>query len=280
MFIQTEQTPDAATMKFFPGRTVLTSGEMAFSSPEDAAKSPLAERLFQIDEVAAVGLGSDFIAVSKAESADWQLIKPMILGAIMEHLMAGQPVVVGEVSDQIADDESETEGDTDELVAQIAELIETRVRPAVTQDGGDVIFQEFKNGKVVLEFQGSAFRFKDGIANILRHYVPEVVAVVDHRDAKPKPGLESPNGKAVAEILDTQINPAVAAHGGHIALVDVEGDTVYIRLEGGCQGCGMADVTLKQGVEVEIKRAVPSIAHVLDVTDHQDGDNPYYQPSK
>ena len=280
MFIQTEQTPDAATMKFFPGRTVLTSGEMAFSSPEDAAQSPLAERLFQIDEVSAIALGSDFIAVSKAESADWQLIKPMILGAIMEHLMAGQPVVIGEDSNPIAEDESDEAGDTDEIVAQITELIETRVRPAVTQDGGDVIFQEFKNGKVVLEFQGSAFRFKDGIANILRHYVPEVVAVVDHRDAKSKPGLETPNGKAVAEILETQINPAVAAHGGHIALVDVEGDTVYIRLEGGCQGCGMVDVTLKQGVEVEIKRAVPSIAHVLDVTDHQDGDNPYYQPSK
>ena len=280
MFIQTEQTPDAATMKFFPGRTVLTSGEMAFSSPEDAAQSPLAERLFQIDEVSAIALGSDFIAVSKAESADWQLIKPMILGAIMEHLMAGQPVVIGEDSNPIAEDESDEAGDTDEIVAQITELIETRVRPAVTQDGGDVIFQEFKNGKVVLEFQGSAFRFKDGIANILRHYVPEVVAVVDHRDAKSKPGLETPNGKAVAEILETQINPAVAAHGGHIALVDVEGDTVYIRLEGGCQGCGMVDVTLKQGVEVEIKRAVPSIAHVLDVTDHKDGDNPYYQPSK
>ena len=280
MFIQTEQTPDAATMKFFPGRTVLTSGEMAFSSPEDAAQSPLAERLFQIDEVSAIALGSDFIAVSKAESADWQLIKPMILGAIMEHLMAGQPVVIGEDSNPIAEDESDEAGDTDEIVAQITELIETRVRPAVTQDGGDVIFQEFKNGKVVLEFQGSAFRFKDGIANILRHYVPEVVAVVDHRDAKSKPGLETPNGKAVAEILETQINPAVAAHGGHITLVDVEGDTVYIRLEGGCQGCGMADVTLKQGVEVEIKCAVPSIAHVLDVTDHQDGDNPYYQPSK
>jgi Fe-S cluster biogenesis protein NfuA len=266
MFIQTEQTPDAATMKFFPGRTVLASGEMVFSSLEDAAKSPLAEQLFQIDEVAAIALGSDFIAVTKSESANWQLIKPMILGAIMEHLMAGQPVVIGEDSNPTAEDESDEAGDTDEIVAQITELIETRVRPAVTQDGGDVIFQEFKNGKVVLEFQGSAFRFKDGITNILRHYVPEVVTVVDHRDAKPKPGLETPNGKAIAEVLETQINPAVAAHGGHIALIDVEGDTVYIRLEGGCQGCGMADVTLKQGVEVEIKRAVPSIAHVLDVT--------------
>jgi Fe-S cluster biogenesis protein NfuA len=279
MFIQTEQTPDAATMKFFPGRTVLASGEMVFSSLEDAAKSPLAEQLFQIDEVAAIALGSDFIAVTKSESANWQLIKPMILGAIMEHLMAGQPVVIGEDSNPTAEDESDEAGDTDEIVAQITELIETRVRPAVTQDGGDVIFQEFKNGKVVLEFQGSAFRFKDGITNIL-HYVPEVVTVVDHRDAKPKPGLETPNGKAIAEVLETQINPAVAAHGGHIALIDVEGDTVYIRLEGGCQGCGMADVTLKQGVEVEIKRAVPSIAHVLDVTEHQDGENPYYQPSK
>ncbi len=280
MFIQTEQTPDAATMKFFPGRTVLASDALEFSASDEPTQSPLAERLFQIDDVTAVAFDSDFIAVSKSEPADWQLMKPMILGAIMEHFMAGLPVLVGEDGEPVADASEPPAGDADEIVTQITELIETRVRPAVTQDGGDVIFQEFKDGKVVLEFQGSASRFKDGITNILRHYVPEVVAVVDHREAKPKPGLDTPNGRAVAELLETQINPAVAMHGGYIALVDVDEDTVYIRLEGGCQGCGMADVTLKQGVEVEIKRAVPDIAHVLDVTDHEGGDNPYYQPSK
>ena len=276
MFIQTEKMPDTKTMRFLPGRTVLASGRMEFFDAEDSAKSPLAERLLIIDGVTSVELGVDYIAVTKVESAEWQLMKPMILGAIMEHLMAGHPLVL---DDEETKDEEE-ENDDDEIVDQIIELIETRVRPAVMQDGGDVIFQKFKAGKVILEFQGSAFRFKDGITNILRHYVPEVVAVVDHRDAKPKPGLDTPNGKAVADLLDQQINPAVAAHGGYIALVDVEDDTVYIRLEGGCQGCGMADVTLKQGVEVEIKKAVPSIAHVLDVTDHEGGANPYYQPSK
>lgn len=280
MFIQTEQSQDAASMKFFPGRTVLASGALEFSASEEPAQSPLAERLLQIDNVVAVVLDSDFIAVSKVENADWQLMKPMILGAIMEHFMADLPVLLDEDGKPVTDLAPSSAGEDDELVAQIKELIETRVRPAVTQDGGDVIFQEFKDGKVVLEFQGSASRFKEGISNILRHYVPEVTAVVDHREAKPKPGLDTPNGKAVAELLDSQINPAVAAHGGHIALVDVDEDTVYIRLEGGCQGCGMADVTLKQGVEVEIKRAVPAIAHVLDVTDHGGGENPYYQPSK
>ncbi len=280
MFIQTEQTAEATTMKFFPGRTVMESGTVKFSSSDQASHSPLAERLFQIHEVTAVALGKDFISVTRTETAEWQLVKPAVLGAIMEHLMAGKPVMSGETDKSSKDEPSPSVDDVEEIVNQITELLETRVRPAVTQDGGDVIFQEFKDGKVILEFQGSAFRFKDGITNILRHYVPEVIGVVDHRDAKPKPGLDTPAGKAVAELLDTQINPAVAAHGGYIALVDVEKDTVYIRLEGGCQGCGMADVTLKQGVEVEIKRAVPSIAHVLDVTDHGGGENPYYQPSK
>ena len=114
----------------------------------------------------------------------------------------------------------------------------------------------------------------------MRHYVAEFAELVDFRDSKPKPGLKTPEGMAVQQLLDERINPSVAMHGGRIALVDVQADTAYIRLEGGCQGCGMADVTLKQGVEVEIKKEVPSIAHVLDVTDHDGGANPYYQPGK
>ena len=142
MFIQTEQSPDAATMKFFPGRTVLASGNLEFSASDQPTQSPLAERLFQIDYVTAVALGSDFIAVSKAELADWQLIKPMVLGAIMEHFMAGLPVLLGEDGKPIADAPAVPAGEADEIVSQITELLETRVRPAVTQDGGDVIFQE------------------------------------------------------------------------------------------------------------------------------------------
>ncbi|HIC44790.1 MAG TPA: hypothetical protein EYO73_11095 [Sulfurimonas sp.] len=120
----------------------------------------------------------------------------------------------------------------------------------------------------------------DKMTNVISHYVPEVRTVKDYRDAIPKPGLSTPEGRAIQAVLDEKINPAVAGHGGHISLIDVTEDTAFIRLEGGCQGCGMADVTLKQGVEVEIKGAVPSIAAVLDVTDHGGGSNPYYSPGK
>jgi len=167
-----------------------------------------------------------------------------------------------------------------EIVEQIRELIDTRIRPAATQDGGDIELKGYRDGVVVLHFEGSARRLMRGIENILRHYVPEVTEVVDEVDAKPRPGLSTPEGQAIKQLLDERINPAVAAHGGYISLVDVSDDTVYIRLEGGCQGCGMADVTLKQGVEVEIKQTVPGIEHVLDVTDHAGGSNPYYQPGK
>ena len=112
---------------------------------------------------------------------------------------------------------------------------------------------------------------------MLKHYVPEVERVLDYRDAIPKPGLDTPEGRAIKEILDTRVNPSVAAHGGHISLIDVVGPRAYIRMEGGCQGCGMANATLKDGVEVEIKKEVPSIQQVLDVTDHAEGTNPYYQ---
>ena len=128
--------------------------------------------------------------------------------------------------------------------------------------------------------EGGAFSLMDGIANMLRHYVPEVKDVMDYRDAMSKPGLETPEGEAILRILDEQVNPSVASHGGHISLVDVKDDIAYIRLEGGCQGCGMADVTLKQGVETAIMREVPTITSVLDVTDHADGSNPYFQPGK
>ncbi|MDH3772193.1 MAG: NifU family protein, partial [Nitrospirota bacterium] len=131
-----------------------------------------------------------------------------------------------------------------------------------------------------LRLQGAAYAMLSQIAAVLRHYVPEIDKVQDVMDAIPKPGLETPAGKAVREVLDQRINPAVAGHGGHISLIDVRGPRVFLRLEGGCQGCGMADVTLKQGVAAEIKRVVPEIEEILDVTDHAAGSNPYYQPGK
>ena len=276
MFIQTEVSSDPEVVKFLPGKAVLEGEEEIFSDPASAARSPLASRLFDIESVTQVRFGADFIGVTKLEDGDWQLMKPAILGAIMEHYVAGLPM--------ITDAEVEAEEDFDsvdaELVTEIKELLSTRVRPAIAESGGDVKFHGYREGRVIVELSGSAYSYRTGIENLLRHYVAEFVELVDYRDSKPKPGLQTEKGKAVQRLLDERINPSVATHGGHIALVDVQEDTAYIRLEGGCQGCGMADVTLKQGVEVEIKKEVPSIAHVLDVTDHDGGGNPYYQPGK
>jgi len=178
MFIQTEPTPNPQTLKFLPGRMVLGTGTAEFRSPEEAHSSPLAERLFNIDNVSGVFLGNDFVAVTKS-AGEWQHLKPAILGAIMEHFMSGIPVLVEDPTD---DDDGEffDEADT-ETVATIKELIETRVRPAVAQDGGDITFRGFRDGVVYLNMRGacsgcpsSTATLKHGIENLLRHFVPEV----------------------------------------------------------------------------------------------------------
>ena len=273
MFIQTQATDNPDCMKFLPGRDVTDGRAIEFQGPDAASRSPLAERLFAVDSVARVALGADHIAITKMPDVAWHIVKPVLLGAIMDHFVAGDPVL-------LEDANSAAEFDDDEISAQLRELIDTRIRPTAQQSGGDVSYRGFENGVVLLEIEGSAFSLLDGIANMLRHYVPEVRDVVDYRDALPKPGLETPEGEAIQRILDEQVNPAVASHGGHISLVDVQENTAYIRLEGGCQGCGMADVTLKQGVETAIMREVPTITSVLDATDHAGGENPYFQPGK
>ena len=182
MFIQTEQTPNPATLKFLPGRPVMAMGTANFTSEEAARVSPLAERLFALPEVAGVFLGADFITVTKADDGDWYQLKPAILAAIMEHFTAGRPVLLADVAGAAVTETSEE--DEDEVVAQIKELLETRVRPAVAQDGGDIIFHDFEDGVVYLHMQGSCSgcpsstaTLKAGIENMLRHYVPEVVEV-------------------------------------------------------------------------------------------------------
>lgn len=182
MFIQTEQTPNPATLKFLPGRPVMTSGTANFTTAEAARISPLAERLFALPEVTGVFLGTDFITVTKAGDGDWYQLKPAILAVIMEHFTAGRPVLVAGAMESAAAGTSEE--DEDEVVAQIKELLETRVRPAVAQDGGDIIFHDFENGVVYLHMQGSCSgcpsstaTLKAGIENMLRHYIPEVVEV-------------------------------------------------------------------------------------------------------
>lgn len=183
MFIQTEQTPNPATLKFIPGRPVLAEGTADFRSADEAeGVSPLAERLFRIDNVTGVFLGPDFVSVSKADSAEWYLLKPAILGVLMEHFTAGHAVIEDGASLDV--DEQEIGEEDQEIVAQIKELLDTRVRPAVAQDGGDIIFQGFQKGVVYLHMRGacagcpsSTATLKMGIENMLRHYIPEVTEV-------------------------------------------------------------------------------------------------------
>lgn len=286
MFIQTEAMPDQSRMKFFPGETVLTAGSAEFLNQETAQRSPLASRLFEVEGVKAVMLYTDFVAITKEDTFDWQLLKPLILGSIMDHYTAGDPIILPTETE----DESELEAALEalfepreedaEAVAKITELMKDRVNPAAEQMGGSVVYKGFVDGIIYVEFLGPTEGLVGGMTNIFSHYIPEVRAVKDYRDAIPKPGLDTPDGRAILQVLDERINPSIASHGGHISLIDVKDDRAYVRLEGGCQGCGMADVTLKQGVEVEIKNVVPNIIAVLDVTDHAEGSNPYYSPGK
>ena len=172
----------------------------------------------------------------------------------------------------------------EEIIKDIKSVLEKNVKDNVAMHGGIINFLSYEKGIVKLEMAGSCSgcamsqkTLHEGVERMLKHYVPEVERVADYRDAIPKPGLDTPEGRAIKEILETRVNPSVAAHGGHISLIDVVGPRAYIRMEGGCQGCGMANATLKDGVEVEIKKEVPSIQQVLDVTDHAEGTNPYYQ---
>jgi Fe-S cluster biogenesis protein NfuA len=181
MFIQTEATPNPATLKFLPGRAVLGDGTMEFRDSEAAHRSPLAEKLFGIQGVTGVFYGSDFVTVTK-DASDWQHLKPAILGAIMEHYMSGAPLLADGATE--ADAEEFFDPADAETVATIKELIETRVRPAVANDGGDITFRGFKQGIVYLDMKGSCAgcpsstaTLKHGIQNLLRHFVPDVVEV-------------------------------------------------------------------------------------------------------
>ena len=177
MFIQTEPTPNPSTLKFLPGREVMSHGTADFLTKEGSASSPLATRLFGVDGVASVFLGGDFITVGKAGDMDWSVLKPQVLAAIMDHYNSGEPVII----ESAAAESGEADSD---VVKQIKELLDTRVRPAVAQDGGDIIFRAFEDGIVYLHLQGacsgcpsSTATLKHGIENMLKYYVPEVVAV-------------------------------------------------------------------------------------------------------
>ena len=182
MFIQTEATPNPATLKFIPGRPVLETGTLDMRTPDAAAQSPLAQKLFELPNVGGVFFGADFISVTKT-GGEWQQIKPAVLGAIMEHFLSGEPVLLAGGGKAGASGEDFEEKDA-EVVATIKELIETRVRPAVANDGGDIIFRGFRDGTVFLKMQGacsgcpsSTATLRHGIENLLKHFVPEVEAV-------------------------------------------------------------------------------------------------------
>ena len=177
MFIQTEQTPNPASLKFIPGCEVLHRGTAEFTSIASAAQSPLAERLFGIEGVSGVFLTTQYVTVTKSADAAWDALKPEIMGALMEHFTKGLPVMLGEDAQAPA----HATGDDSDIVKQIKEILDTRVRPAVAADGGDIVFESFNDGIVYLQLRGacsgcpsSTLTLKAGIENLLKHFIPEV----------------------------------------------------------------------------------------------------------
>jgi Fe-S cluster biogenesis protein NfuA len=186
MFIQTEDTPNPNTLKFIPGQEVLGNDTAFFMNASEAQNSPLATALFTIPHVRAVFFGSDFITVTKGEDADWSLMKPALLQTIMEQFLSGKPLMTNVAGEQLGGNAVQIDYSEEEqkIVDEIKELLEARVRPAVAQDGGDIIFHSFQNGIVKLEMHGacsgcpsSTMTLKQGVENMLKHYIPEVVAV-------------------------------------------------------------------------------------------------------
>ncbi|MCC4233705.1 NifU family protein [Sphingobium soli] len=188
MLIETEPTPNPATVKFIPGRVVMGAGTRDFASPEEAEASPLASALFTLGDVTGVFFGGDFISATIGEGSDWRDVKPEVLSILLEHFSANMPLFVAGSAGEIhvpADDDAFAENPEDaEIVDQIRELIDTRVRPAVANDGGDIIYRGFDKGTVYLKMQGacagcpsSSATLKNGIEQLLKHYVPEVTEV-------------------------------------------------------------------------------------------------------
>lgn len=180
MFIQTQDTPNPQTLKFIPGVQILKTGTKSYAKEDNRNDAPIVDAIFKINGVHSVFLGKDFISVTKAEDQDWEYLKPLVLASIMDHFVSGMPAVLESAVSAISDSPKESS----EITKQIVELIETRVRPAVAQDGGDIMFKEFKDGIVYLEMHGacsgcpsSTITLKNGIENMLKHYIPEVESV-------------------------------------------------------------------------------------------------------
>ncbi len=271
MFIQTRELDDPARMEFHPGEPVLEPTSEALAESEAEELSPLARRLLRLSGVEGVALNLDHLTVRRSEGKEWYLLKPSVLGAIMEHYASGDPVVAGP-----------------DVVA-VTDLLDDRIRPAVEAYGGSLRFHKLEAGILTVELLGGGGSRKESmISNILTHHLPAVrevrwagsappvevpSAVLEKRDG----ALQGPEAEAVLRILDEQVNPFVAAHGGHITLIDVMDHVAYLRMEGGCQGCSASAATLQQGVRSLILSEVPDIREIVDVTDHESGMNPFYQ---
>ena len=185
MLIQTETTPNPATLKFLPGQTVMATGTRDFATPEEAEVSPLAEALFSLGDVEGVFLGRDFISVTAGAGSEWTQLKPQVLTVLLDHFASGAPLFrLGAADISVPLEDFDEDPEDADIVAQIRELIETRVRPAVAQDGGDIVYRGYKDGTVFLAMHGacsgcpsSLMTLKQGIEGLLKHYVPEVEAV-------------------------------------------------------------------------------------------------------
>jgi len=270
MFIQTHPTDDPALMRFIPGEPVLPVGHEPVSEMEASLLSPLARRLLRIEGVEGVSLSLDDVTLRRGDSSEWYILKPAVLGAIMEHYGSGEPVI------------------SEKVVLSILDLLDDRIRPAIEAYGGEVLFKKFANGTLTLELiGGGGAQKREMMTNIITHHLSDVESVtwVGEPPASDIPdwvfngGDEPPTGpeaEAVMEFLDQRINPSVAAHGGRITLIDVTDHVAYVKMEGGCQGCSSSAVTLQQGVQNAIIAEVPSIQGVVDVTDHSEGVNPFF----
>lgn len=185
MLIETETTPNPATLKFLPGRTVMDAGTRDFATPEEAEASPLAQALFDLGDIEGVFFGRDFVSVTAAPGVEWRMLKPDVLAVLLDHFVAGAPLFrPGSAADILVEEESGDDPEDADIVAQIKDLIDTRVRPAVARDGGDIVYRGFREGKVYLAMHGacsgcpsSTATLKQGIEQLLKHYVPEVTEV-------------------------------------------------------------------------------------------------------
>ena len=276
MFVQTETASDPDTMRFLPGRSVLPFGQAVFDHGRDAENAPLARRLFAIDGVRGITLENEAITVRKHGAVDWHVLKPPIFGVIMDYF---EDAGAGAADDAVSDER---------LHERVAVVLDERIRPALAEQGGEVALLGIGGGVVSLAVRGASlavplFALQVRIENTLRHYLGDIRGVRFLAPQRSSPGDDQapgPDGaaaRAVRKLLEDSINPAVAAHGGHISLVDVQDGAAYIRLEGGCQGCGMSEITLRHGVESAIRAAVPEITEVFDVTDHDSGADPFYR---